>query len=50
MGLVAQDFYSGENLETFFPTMEDNLFDQNEDISAQIDEVVGEMRELKARM
>ena len=40
-----EDFYSGKNLEAVLTAMEDNLFDQNEVISAQIDEVVEEMRE-----
>ena len=38
-----EDFYSGENLEAILAAMEDNLLNQNEDFSAQIDEVVGEL-------
>ena len=39
-----EDFYSGENLEAILAAMEDNLLDQNEDFSAQIDGV-GELGE-----
>ena len=40
-----EDFYSGENLEDILAAMEDNLLEQNEGFSAQIDEVVGELGE-----
>ena len=39
-----KDFYSGENLEALLTAVEDNLFDHNEDINAQIDEVADEMK------
>ena len=39
------DFYSGETLEAILAAMEDNLFEQDEDITAQIDEVVEAMEE-----
>ena len=39
------DFYSGETLEAILAAMEDNLFVQDEDITAQIDEVVEAMEE-----
>ena len=40
-----EDFYSAENLESILAAMEDNLFEQNEDFSVQIGEVVGELGE-----
>ena len=40
-----EDIYSVQNLEAVLAAMEEDLLDQNEDFSAQIDEVVGELGE-----